>query len=222
MNNKTNCSTDNNICIVSENNSIKLINITDETINRIKEFRHLVYNNTYYLTVKTKLCAERLEDLILFHSSLNCDCKRCIALGRSYYRSSVYRYLPFLELENLGNRLDNNIITEYILLEIFGFEWHLHSASKLVFSDFINNTKNLHYNEIKPEINNIIKYMLSCTSNYRNSIIKDNVMFTKDIFNGIKHQVKKLFFKEINTNLYSIAKINVLFVELEKNLFVNV
>lgn len=54
---------------------------------------------------------------------------------------------------------------------------------------------------------------------YKNNIIPDNIKLTVDILEGIKRGVIKYYRRTIYRDLQTISKFNLLFFEIEKNLF---
>ena len=60
--------------------------------------------------------------------------------------------------------------------------------------------------------------MKKCAIHYKNKIIPDNINLTIDILEGIKKRVAEFYRKKVYSNLQSIAKFNLLFYEIERNI----
>ena len=228
MNNRIN----NKIVIITSeeyctsNQYYTIIDIHPKTIKILKKLNYSICDVGYLLQTKSYNCAVCLEYLITTHTRLYRYYNRNVRykpLDNSVWSDIFYEnYLSQKILKTYEDTIGSNIITEYILFNMFNFNIlsfnYDYFTYNIIFREFFD-SNNCHYTELKPHINNIVEYMKKCAINYKNKILPDNIKFTVNILEGIKKIILEYYRNLIYRNLHSIAKFNFLFYEIEKNLF---
>ena len=219
--NSSNIETYSILIIDRETKTVIHAKINDLTLKAIKNLNHTFDDGIYTLETSTLLCSKYLENLIHYHGNSQILDEKSF-IYRRYYCAKLFlgRSVDGVSYGS-GDQLDNNLITEYILSKLFEFEYrdNLGYLVRIYFRKFLTDMNNMHYSELEPKLTEIVQYMKRCTCNFNQFIIKDNTIFTKSMLHEILNAIKKEIYKDVSRKLYLIARMNILFLELEKNLY---
>ena len=204
-----------------------MIEIHPKTIEILKKLNYSICDEGYLLQTKSYNCTSCLEYLITKHTLRYCSYESDIRyepLDDSVWSAAFCKnYLSRKIFKTYGETIGSNIITEYILFDMFDIDllssYYDYFTYNIIFDEFICNTDNCHYTELKPHINDIVEYMKKCAIHYKNKILPDDIKLSVNILKGIKRRVTEYHRRKIYRDLQSIAKFNLLFCEIEKNLF---